>query len=462
MNIFRKRVVQEKSEMKRTLNSMDLTLLGLGSMVGAGIFTFTGVGVALIAGPSLIISIIIAGVAVGLSALIFAEFASRVPSRGGPYGYIYAVFGEFPAWIVGWFLAIEFFTTISIVAKSWSGYFKGLLHLQLPSRLDGSFGHTSGFSIDLIPMLVVAAITVMIFLNTRTVSHLNNTLVVLKFSALIVFIIVGLFYLEPANWSNFAPFGLGSLIGGQSGILPGASMLFIAFIGYETVSTAVDEAENPRRNIPYGVISSLFVAVVFYVIVTLVLTGTVPYYKLNVTNSIAFALAYLGVEWAATYISVIAVVTLLSVALTMSYALSRLLYSMSRDGLLPPKLSKISTKHQTPINATLVIGGVSMLIAGFVPMSSLSQFLSLSTLLYLIVLALGLLKLRKEQGVPQPHEFKTPLVPLLPILSIIVNGFLIVHYHTQVWLFLLLLLMFAAGFYFTYSYRHSKLENSIN
>ncbi|MEY8444346.1 APC family permease [Lactococcus ileimucosae] len=460
MNIFRKRVGQEKSEMKRTLNSMDLTLLGLGAMVGAGIFTLTGMGVALIAGPSLMISIIIAGVAVGLSALIFAEFASRVPSHGGPYGYIYATFGEFPAWIVGWLLAIEFFTTISIVAKSWSGYFKGLLHLQLPPLFNGPLGSTSGFSIDLIPVFVVAAVSIMIFLNARTVSHLNNTLVVLKFSALIIFVIAGLFYLEPANWSNFAPFGLGSLIGGQTGILPGASILFIAFIGYETVSTAVDEAENPRRNIPYGVISSLFVAVTLYVIVTLVLTGTVPYYKLNVTNSIAFALTYLGVEWAATYVSIIAIITLLSVALAMSYALSRLLYSMSRDGLLPKKLSKISTKHQIPVNSTLFIGSISLLIAGFVPMTILGQFLSLSTLLYLIILAFGLLKLRKDHGLPQANEFKTPMVPFLPVLSILINGFLIVHYHVRIWLLLVVLLGVATLLYFVYSYQHSKLEQN--
>lgn len=459
MNIFRKRVIQEKSEMKRTLNSMDLTLLGLGSMVGAGIFTFTGMGAALIAGPSLVISIIIAGIAVGLSALIFAEFASRIPSHGGPYGYIYAIFGEFPAWIVGWLLAIEFFTTIALVAKSWSGYFKGLIHLQLPDSLSGPVRYIPTVSIDLIPMLVVAAVTIMVFLNARAVSRLNNILVVLKFSALIIFVIVGLFYLEPANWSNFAPFGVGTLIGGEAGILPGASMLFIAFIGYETISTAVDEAESPRRNIPYGVISSLFVAVVFYVIVTLVLTGTVPYYKLNVTNSIAFALTYLGVGWASTYISVIAVVTLLSVAITMSYALSRLLYSMSRDGLLPKRFSKISNKYHTPINATLAIGSISTLIAGLVPMSVLTQFLSLSTLLYLIILAVALLKLRKQQGLPQVNEFKTPLVPFLPILSIVVNGFLIVHYHAQIWLFLVGLIVLASIFYFTYSYRHSKLEN---
>lgn len=460
MNIFRKRVAQEKSEMKRTLNSMDLTLLGLGSMVGAGIFTFTGMGIALIAGPSLVISIVIAGVAVGLSALIFAEFASRIPSHGGPYGYIYAVLGEFPAWIVGWLLTLEFLATISIVAKSWSGYFKGLFHLELPAMFNGSLNSTTGLSIDLIPMLVVAVVSAMVFMKVRLVSYLNNTLVILKFSALIVFIVVGLFYLDTENWSNFAPFGIGKLTGGQSGILPGASLLFLAFIGYETISTAVDEAKDPRRNIPYGVLGSLFIAVIFYVMVTLVLSGTVPYYKLNVTNSIAFALNYLGVSWAAIYISVVAIITLLSVALGMSYALSRLLYAMSRDGLLPKQFSKISVKHQIPINATMLIGLVSILISGLVPLSLLSQFLSLSTLIYLIILAFALLKLRKKQGLPQPSEFKTPFVPFLPFLSIIVNGFLIVHYRVKVWLFLFVLLGYAVLVYFLYSYRHSKLENS--
>ncbi|MGT2750052.1 amino acid permease [Streptococcus orisasini] len=462
MTVFRKKNTSfDKTEMKRHLKLVDLIFLGLGSMVGTGIFTITGIGAAKYAGPALIISIIISAIAVGISALFYAEFASRIPANGGAYSYLYATLGEFPAWLAGWYIIMEFLTAVSSVASGWGSYLKGLLlsyHIQLPAFLNGTFNPDKGNYIDLLPALVVLLVTGIVLLNSKIALRFNSSLVIMKFSALALFIIVGIFHIKPENWSNFAPFGFGQIYGGQTGIMAGASLMFFAFLGFESISMAVDEVQEPQKTIPKGIITSLTIVTILYASVTLVLTGIIHYSKLDVADAVAFALRQVGLNWAADYISIIAILTLITVCISMTYALARTVYSISRDGLLPKKLSVVTKHSKVPKNATLLVGLMSMICAGVFPLSSIAEFLNICTLAYLIMLAVAVIKLRKDQGAPKAEEFKTPFVPLLPILSIIICLSLMSQYMTITWIAFGISTVIGVLIYFIYGYKNSTIS----
>lgn len=462
MSIFRKNQPdQTKTEMPRHLVTSDLILLGLGSMVGTGIFTVTGIGAANFAGPALVISIIFAAVAVGLSALFYAEFASRIPTNGGAYSYIYTTLGELPAWLVGWYIIMEFLTAVSSVASGWGSYLKGLLAnygIILPKALSGTFAPSQGHYIDLMPVLVLVAVTGLVLLNSKFALRFNGFLVLLKFSALALFIGLGLFHLNPDNWAVFAPFGFGEIYGGQTGIMAGASLMFFAFLGFESISMAVDEVKEPQKTIPRGIVLSLTIVTILYILVTLVLTGLVHYSQLNVPDAVAFALRSIGLTWAGNYVSVIAITTLITVCISMTYALARTIYSISRDGLLPKSLSSLTATSKVPKNATLLVGLAAMLAAGFFPLNLLAEFLNICTLAYLIFLAVAIVKLRRDQGMPQKGQFKTPLVPVLPILSIVICLSFMSQYSQVTWLAFGIATLIGLLIYALYGYKHSKLQ----
>lgn len=462
MSIFKKKAITKtKSQMQRHLKVNDLIFLGMGAMVGTGIFTVTGIGAANFAGPALIVSIIISAIAVGLSALFFAEFASRVPSSGGAYGYIYATLGEFPAWLVGWFIIMEFLTAVSSVASGWGGYFKGLLSnygIQIPNALNGTLDISKGHYIDLLPVLVMILVSGIVFINSHKALKFNNILVVLKFSALILFIGIGLFFIDFSNYNTFSPFGFGQIYGGKTGIMAGASLMFFAFLGFESISMAVDEVVEPQKTIPKGIGYALTIVTILYILVTFVLTGMVNYTKLNVSDAVAFALRNVGLSWAANYVSIVAILTLITVCISMTYALARTVYSISKDGLLPKQFSKISGKNKLPQNATLVSCIAAVICTGIFPLSSLAEFLNICTLAYLIILAVGIIRLRKIEGNPKVNEFKTPFVPILPILSIIVCLSLMSQYKTGTWLSFIITTMIAIVIYFIYGRKNSELE----
>lgn len=461
MKAFRKKdLSQTRTEMRRHLGLKDLLFLGTGAMVGTGIFTITGIGAATLAGPALVLSIIISAFCVGLSALFFAEFASRIPASGGAYSYIYAVFGEYPAWMVGWFTILEYMMAVSGVAAGWGGYLKGLLASfgwELPQALSGTFNPATGTYIDLLPVLVVAFVTAVVLLQSQTALRFNSLLVVLKFSALLLFIGLGAFFINVENWSPFAPFGFGSLYGAETGIMAGASLMFFSFLGYESLSMAVDEVKEPQKNVPRGIGLSLALVTLMYVLVTLVLTGIVPYEQLNVADAVAFALRSAGLEWAAHYVSLVAILTLITVCLSLTYALSRMIYAIARDGLLPQAFRRLNPVSKVPTNATLLVGVFAAIFAGIFPLASLASFLNIVTLAYLIILAFGLLHLRKTKGLPKEHEFKTPLVPLLPLLSILICLSFMVQYDGTTWLAFGVSIIIGSLIYFLYGQKHSEL-----
>ncbi|MGT2828980.1 APC family permease [Streptococcus hillyeri] len=460
MNIFRKKENHHrKSSMKRHLGVIDLIFLGLGSMVGTGIFTITGKGAAIYAGPALIISIVISAIAVGIIALFYAEFASRLPGNGGAYNYVYETLGEFPAWIVSWYIIMEFMTAVSSVAVGWAGYFKGILSnhgIVLPTAINGTFAPEKGQYVDLLPILVVLAVTGLVLMNSKSALRFNSALVLFKFSALAIFIGVGIFFINKGNWSDFAPYGFGEIYGGQTGIMAGASIMFYAFLGFESISMAVDEVKEPQKNIPKGIIFSLSIVTILYIIVTLILTGMVNYKELNVDDAVAFALRRIGLDWAGNYVSVVAILTLITVCISMTYALARTVYTISRDGLLPKGLSQITEKHKVPRNATIAVGVLSMICAGIFPLTTIAEFLSICTLAYLIIMSIALIKLRKEKGLPSQSEFKTPLVPFLPILAIIICLSLMSQYQTITWYAFAIATLIGILIYVIYGYNHSN------
>ena len=462
MNIFRKKdASKDRTGMRRHLKIPDLILLGIGAMVGTGIFTITGTGAAKYAGPALTVSIVISALCVSISALFYAEFASRIPANGGAYSYIYAVLGEFPAWLAGWLTIMEFMTAISGVASGWGSYLKGLLSgfgIQLPAALNGTFNPKAGTYVDLLPILVLVFVTGVVLLNSKAALRFNSALVVLKFSALALFIIAGFFFIKPENWSNFAPFGFGEIYGGKVGIMAGASLMFFAFLGFESISMAVDEIKEPQKNVPRGIVLSLSIVTILYILVTLVLTGVVHYSKLDVSDAVAFALRSVGLGWAANYISVVAILTLITVCISMTYALSRMIYSIARDGLLPRSFKKLTETSRVPKNATILVGIASAVCAGIFPLASIASFLNICTLAYLILLAVAVLKLRKDKGMPKAGEFKTPLVPLTPILSIIICLSFMTQYTKETWQAFGIALVLGSLIYGFYGYRNSEIS----
>jgi len=451
--------MSDKTDMKRHMKTHNLVLLGLGAMIGTGIFTITGIGAAKYAGPALIISIMLAAFAVGLSGLFFAEFASRLPVNGGAYGYVYAVFGEFPAWIAGWMIIMSYTMAASSVASGWASYFKGMFHINLPKAISGPFDPANGTYIDILPVLVILAVTALVLMDSKLALGFNNILVILKFSALALFIIVGLFHINPNNWSNFAPYGVGSFFGGQTGIIGGAAIMFFAFLGFEAIGSAVDEAKEPQKTVPRGIIGALVIATILYIIITLVLTGMVNYKKLDVADAVAFSLREVGAGWAGSYVSIVAILTLITVCISVTYALARTFYGISRDGLLPKSLSKLTKKTKVPKNATILAGIIAAAAAGLGSLNQLAEFLNLCTLTYLIMVAAGIIKLRKIDGQPKEGQFKTPWVPFLPILSIFICISFMSQYEMKTWIVYLISLSIACLVYFIYGYKHSDIND---
>ena len=457
MNYFRKKPLEtseKPSNLKRELKTMDLILLGLGAIVGTGIFVITGTAAAVTAGPALILSFVIAAFSCILSALCYAEFASRIPVSGGAYSYAYTVFGELLGWLVGWLMICEYLLANASVASGWSGYMNGFLDgigLGLPIALRSSYNAEAGTYIDLIAILITFVVTYIVIQGAKKALRLNNIMVIVKFALIALFIVVGVFYVKPENWTPFAPFGL-------KGVASGAAVVFFAFLGFDAVSTAAEETKNPRRDVPRGIIGSLSIATVLYIVVTLVLTGIVPYAQLNVKDPVAFAIRFIGQDFIAGIISVGAILTLLTVLISMTYGLGRLIYAIGRDGLLPKKLSQVDPKTKSPKFATQIVGVVSAVLAGIVPLNKLAELTNIVTLMIFVIIALGIIKLRKDFGEPKEGEFKVPFVPIFPIVSIVVCLYLMIQLSLSVWIAFVIWLVLGILFYLSYGYKNSELN----
>jgi APA family basic amino acid/polyamine antiporter len=442
---------QQDSGLHRCLTAFDLTLLGIGAIIGAGVFVLTGIAAANNAGPGVIISFLLAGLASTFSALSYAELASSIGGCGSAYGYAFAGFGEFIAWIMGWNLLLEYGMACSTVAIGWSGYADNALAsigVHLPDALlKNPF---QGGLINLPAALIILAITAMLTLGVRQSTRFNNIIVFVKLGAIAIFVAIAAFHVNPTNWHPFLPFG-------WQGVLHGAALIFFAYIGFDAVSTASEEAINPKRDLPIGIIASLIICTLAYMLVAGLLTGIAHYSTLAVSSPVSQALLSLGFHFAAGLVAVGAIAGLTTVILVMYYGFTRVFLAMTRDGLLPASFAKINPKTKTPVRIIVSVGVVMALVAGLIPMQNVAELVNIGTLAAFATVCLGVVILRVTK--PDMHRpFKTPFSPLIPILGAVFAVVLMFSLPSITWWRFIIWTLIGIGIYFGFSRKHSILR----
>jgi APA family basic amino acid/polyamine antiporter len=441
--------------LKKVLGPMDLILMGIGAIVGTGIFVLTGTG-AVTAGPALTLAFVIAAVACGFAALCYAEFASTVPVAGSIYTYSYATLGEIVAWMIGWDLLLEYGLATSTVAVGWSGYFQSLLKgfgMVLPEALRAAPGAVPGLHtvFNLPAFLIMMVLTFMLSLGVRESARLNNVMVLIKTGVVLLFIVVGVNYVKPENWQPFMPFGAGS-------VMSAAALVFFAFIGFDAVTSAAEEVKNPTKDLPIGIIGSLAICTVLYVAVAAIMTGIVPFMNFKgVDHPVSLALQYAGQDWIAGLVDLAAILGMSTVILVMAYGQTRILFAMSRDGLLPKKLSEVHPKYGTPFFATWMVGIIFGLIAAVVPLDVLAELVNIGTLAAFSLVSLAVIILRKKR--PDLHRaFRCPGVPVIPALAIIFCITLMTFLSWHTWVAFVIWLLIGLVVYFGYARSRSLLN----
>ncbi len=445
--------------LKRCLSAFDLALLGIGAIIGTGIFVLTGVAAATQAGPAVIVSFVLAGVACAFAALSYAELAASLGGCGSAYGYSYATFGEFAAFLIGWILLLEYGMSVAAVANGWSGYFGNALHvlgLDLPKALTTQ--PSNGGLMNLPAMLVILLLMGLLIVGVKESARLNAIMVTIKLITIAVFLIAATGNVNPVNWSPFLPFGwfTRAANGETYGVLAGASLVFFAYIGFDAVTTAAEEAKNPQRDLPIGILSSLVICTLVYILVAAVLTGVVSYKELNVSSPVAHALELLGHRWASGMVAAGVIAGLLTVMLVLYYGLTRILFAMARDGMLPAAFGRLNERTQTPVFTIVFVGVFCALFAGFIPLGKLAELVNIGTLFAFVMVCLGVIMLRRTQPT-LPRPFKMPWNPLIPLLGTLSCGALMAFLPVDTWLRFLIWLALGVGFYFGYSMRHSTL-----
>ena len=476
MSIFRTKSVEQSiaetdepgHRLRRNLTAFDLAIFGIGVIIGTGIFVLTGQQAATNAGPAVIISFVLAGGVCALAALCYAELASTIPAAGSAYTYSYATLGEFIAWIIGWDLCLELALGASVVARGWSAYLQSLL--GLPTWLAGDKAVP-----DFGAIFIVAALGTVAFLGVKLSGLVSRVLVVVKLAVIVFVIGLGAFYIKVSNYTPFVPpaqpaadadsgsapllqvlWGITPEHFGGWGIVAAASIVFFAYIGFDVVATSAEETRNPQRDMPRGIIGSLVVCTLLYVAASAVVTGMTNYTKLNTGAPLAKAFESVGLSWAADVISLGAVCGITSVLLILLLGQSRVFFAMARDGLLPAKLAKVHPKYGTPWLITLLTSSVVAVLAGFVPLSELSELTRIGTLFAVVVVSIGVVVLRRTR--PElPRSFRTPWVPVLPILSVLACAWLMLNLPVITWERFAVWMVAGLGIYFLYSMRNSRL-----
>ena len=462
---------QETGEhsLRRALGPLNLVTLGIGAIIGAGIFVITGQAAAQFAGPAIIISFILAGTACAFAGLCYSEFASMIPIAGSAYTYSYATLGELVAWIIGWDLILEYAFGAATVAVGWSGHLRAFMHdigMTLPAMPTSDFvlfGLPIHLKYDYVGFLIIMVITTILVIGIKESANFTTGIVILKVAVVCMFIALATAFLvshgwKPNYWHPFIPPNTGTRGEfGWSGILRGAGVVFFAYIGFDAVSTAAQEARNPKKDMPLGILGSLVICTILYILVSGLLTHMVPYTQLNVPDPVVIGIRTTGHPWATFLVELGALAGLATVMLVMLLGQSRVFYSMSRDGLLWPWASKVHPRFRTPYLSSIVVGFFVAVLATLVPLSVLDEMTSVGTLLAFVLVSAGVWVMRRSH----PHvtrPFKTPMVPLVPILSIVFSSVLIISLSG--WTLLRLVVWLAIGLviYFTYSRKHSKVQ----
>ena len=459
MNFFRTKSIDQLKEgaeqrgLKKSLGATDLILLGIGCIIGTGIFVLTGVAAAKYAGPGIMLSFVISGLACAFAALAYAELAAIVPIAGSAYTYSYAALGEIIAWIVGWNLVLEYSVGSSAVAAGWSGYMVGLLKsggIELPKAFTAV--PADGGIVNLPAMLIALLLSVLLVRGTKESVTLNKVLVVIKLAAVFIFLALAGPKVNPANWSPLMPFGF-------SGVAAGAAIIFFAYIGFDAVATAAEECRNPKRDLPAGIIGSLIICTILYIVVAGVLTGVVPYQDLNNAEPVAYALRAIGYNFGSALVGTGAIAGITTVLLVLMYGQTRIFFAMSRDGLIPASICKVHPQYGTPHIITMAAGIAVALIAGFTPIGIIAELTNIGTLFAFVVAAIGVLVLRYTRpDIPRP--FTCPAVQIVAPLAVLSCGYLMANLPKETWM--RFGIWSAIGFvvYFVYSYRHSILNKA--
>ena len=463
--------------LKKSLSALDLTVFGVGVIIGTGIFVLTGTVAKNNAGPAVALAFIVAGVVCALAALCYAEFASTVPVAGSAYTFSYASLGELPAWIIGWDLVLEFALGTAVVAVGWSGYIASLLDnagWQLPAALSGREA-ADGFGFDILAAALVLVLTGILVLGMKLSARVTSVVVAVKVAVVLVVIVAGAFFVKGSNYDPFIPkaqevdagggihspliqlmFGWAPSNFGVMGIFTAASVVFFAFIGFDVVATAAEETRNPQRDMPRGILGSLVICTTLYVAVAIVVTGMQHYSKLSVDAPLADAFKATGHPWYAGFISFGAAVGLTTVCMILLLGQTRVFFAMSRDGLLPRFFSRVHPRFKTPHRPTILLGVIIAILAGFTSLSELAELVNIGTLFAFVVVAIGVIILRRTR--PElPRAFRTPLVPFLPVVSVLASLWLMLNLPAETWLRFGIWMALGIVVYFVYGRSHSLL-----
>jgi len=453
MDLFRTKSIEallkgaERHALKKTLGALDLVLLGIGCIIGTGIFVLTGVAAAKYAGPGVTLSFILSGLACAFAAMAYAELAAMIPAAGSAYTFAYASIGRVGAFTVGWALICEYTVGAAAVAAGWSGYAVGLLKtagVDLPRTWTAV--PADGGLINLPAVLIVSVLTYLLVLGSKESAKFNRYLVFVKLACVALFLVLASPHVSPSNWQPFLPFGL-------SGVATGAAIVFFAYVGFDAVSTAAEECKNPNRDIPIGIVGSLVVCTVLYIVVAAVLTGVVPYSSLNNSEPVAFALRSIGLNFGSALVAVGAICGITTVLLVMMYGQTRVALAMSRDGMIPKALVKIHPQYGTPDKITIGTGIVVSILSGLLPINVIAELCNMGTLFAFCVVSIGVMVLRKRQ----PHvarPFRCPWVNVVAPLAVLFCGFLIFQLPGNTLLFFAIWYVIGMVVYFSYS-RHS-------
>ena len=445
--------------LRRSLTAMDLTLLGIGAIIGTGIFVLTGTAAANQAGPAIVVSYMVAGLACAFAALCYAEFAAMIPIAGSAYTYAYATLGEIFAWMIGWDLILEYAVGSMTVAIGWSGYFQRILAgfgLQLPAWMAAAPAAAPGAVLNLPAVIIVLLIMVLLVVGIRESARFNAVMVAIKIVAVLFFLVTGIWYVQPENWTPFMPYA-------WSGVMTGAAVVFFAYIGFDAVSTTAEEAKNPSRDLPIGIIASLVICTILYVAVSAVLTGIVPVVTFRedaqfLNAPVAYALSEINLDWAAGLVSAGAVAGITSVLLVMLMSQPRIFFSMSRDGLLPRGVSKVHPRFQTPYITTIITCVIVAITAGLVPIQVVGEMTSIGTLFAFVVVSMAVIVLRITR--PDAHRpFRVAGGPIIPVLGVVSCLYLMVSLSVMTWVRLLVWLDLGMLIYWFYGRTHSPLAD---
>lgn len=462
--------------LKKSLTSLDLTVFGVGVIIGTGIFVLTGKIAKETAGPAVALAFVVAGLVCALAALCYAEFASTVPVAGSAYTFSYASLGELPAWIIGWDLILEMALGCAVVAVGWSGYVRSLMDtagMHLPQALTGT--HDGKFGFDLLASILVLVLTAILVAGMKLSSRVTAVVVAVKLTVVMLVIIVGAFFITGSNYKPFIPpsqdteggdgmtapliqliFGWTPTVFGVMGIFTAAAVVFFAFIGFDIVATVAEETHNPQRDVPRGILGSLLICTVLYVAVSVVVTGMQHYTDLSTDAPLADAFKSVGHPFWAGLISFGAAVGLTTVCLILLMGQTRVFFAMSRDGLLPQAFSRVHPRFGTPYRSTILLGVIVAIVAGFTSIDVLAELVNIGTLFAFVVVALGVILLRKQRP-DLPRSFRTPLVPLIPILSVLASLWLMLNLSAETWLRFGVWMVLGFGLYFAYGRTHSRL-----